>query len=229
MAKQARWGRLQDLFDHVPLGDEAKERLFDEMSLPRRHYHSVAHLEALWRRHRLYSASAGFTDPEIDKLVACAIAYHDSVYDMSRSDNEERSAKAWLRASAGSSLDEDERQWVAQTIRATKDHLAYRPDPAARAAQAQLRERVRAWVLDLDLTPLGVPAEEFDRNTHRLRLEAAAIRDAQWFAGMSAFRQRFLEAPRIYRTPELGAVFEAAARRNLTRSLPGEAPSPKDG
>jgi predicted metal-dependent HD superfamily phosphohydrolase len=225
MAKQARWGRLQDLFDHVPLDDQAKERLLDEMSLPRRHYHSVAHLEALWRRHRLYSARAGFADPEIDQLVACAISYHDSVYTVGSSDNEERSAKNWLRASAGSPLPEDDRQWVAQTIRATKDHLAYRPDPAARSPRAQLRDRVRAWVLDLDLTPLGAPPEEFDRNTHRLRLEAAAVSEAQWWAGMSAFRRRFLEAPRIYRTPELGAIFEAAARRNLARQFPGEASS----
>ena len=81
MAVSARWRGLQDLFDHVPLDDNAKERLFDEMSRPDRLYHGVAHLETLWLRHRLYSARVGLATPEIDTLVACAIAYHDSVFD----------------------------------------------------------------------------------------------------------------------------------------------------
>ena len=42
---------------------------------------------------------------------------------------------------------------------ATKDHLAYAPDAKAASAEARLRERARAWVLDLDLTPLGEPPD----------------------------------------------------------------------
>ncbi len=217
MAASAGWRELHDLFENVPLDDRAKRRLFDEMSKPDRLYHGVGHLELLWRRHRLYSAAVGLADPVIDRLVACAIAYHDSVYDHSRSDNEDRSAEFWLRASAGSTVDDEDRQWVAQTIRATKDHLAYAPDGRAASAEARLRERARAWVIDLDLTPLGEPPDVFDENAKLLRAESGHLSDKAWDESMRVFRRRFLAAPRIYRFPELAAIFESSARRNLKR------------
>ena len=216
MATDVGWGRLQDLFDAVPLAAEAKDRLFQEMSRPERHYHGVGHLENLWRIHQLYAARAGLAGPHADRLVACAIAWHDSVYDMARSDNEERSAETWLAASLGAPLDEADRQWVAETIRATKDHLGYDPSPAAAAT---MPVRLRLWVLDLDLTPLGAAPQEFDDNTRLLRLESGGKSGKAWREGMMSFRQRILEAPRIYRTPVLAAIYEAVARRNLERPL----------
>lgn len=221
MAVSARWRELQDLFDQVPLDDGAKERLYEEMSRRGRHYHGVGHLAALWRLYRLYSGPAGLANPAIDRLVACAIAYHDSVYDTARADNEERSAELWLRASAGAPLSEDERQWVATTIRATRDHLAYTPHLDAGDAEARRRERARVWVLDLDLTPLGAAPEVFDRNTHELHAECPQMSDQTWREKMLAFRRRFLESPQIYRSPELAAIYEAAARSNLARPLAG--------
>lgn len=221
MAVSARWGGLQDLFEHVPLDDRAKGQLFDEMSRPDRLYHGVGHLETLWRRHRLYSGRVGLADPVTDTLVACAIAYHDSVYDFSGSDNEGRSAENWLRASAGSSVSEADRQWVAATIRATKDHLGYAPRRKAANARGKLRERAREWVLDLDLTPLGEPPDIYQHNTGLLRAEQKHLSDSEWDAGLMAFRKRFLAAPQIYRFPELAAIYDASARRNLARPPPG--------
>lgn len=221
---EARWGRLQDLLEATPLADEAKDRLFQEMSRPERHYHGVDHLESLWRLHRRYAQAAGLAGAENDRLVACAIAWHDSVYDTERADNEDRSAELWLAASAGAPLAEADRRWVAGTIRATKDHLAYAPAPGSAAT---LRERLRLWVLDLDLTPLGAPPEAFDRNTRLLRLENGRKSDEAWRKGVTAFRQRFLDAPRIYRTPALAAIYEAPARRNLERPL-AVGPGPLD-
>ena len=214
MVKHPHWGRLQDLLDAAPLDAAAKDRLVQEMSRPERLYHGVAHIEGLWRLHRQYAEPAGLAGPEADRLVACAIAWHDSVYDPGRSDNEERSAEGWLGASAGAPMAEADRQWVAETIRATSNHLAYEP-PAGTAET--FRERLRLWVLDLDLTPLGRSPEVFDRNTRLLRRESGAKSLAAWRAAMMGFRQRILDAPQIYRTPELAAIYEAAARRNLQR------------
>jgi predicted metal-dependent HD superfamily phosphohydrolase len=216
MARETRWGKLQGLLDEVPLDGAVKDRLYQEMSRPERHYHGVGHLENLWRLHRRYAGAAGLASPEADRLVACAITWHDCVYDPARSDNEERSAEAWLADSAGAPLAEADRQWVAETIRATNDHLAYEPPPGTAASP---RERLRLWVLDLDLTPLGAPPEVFDRNTRLLRLENKGKSEQAWRSAVMAFRNRFLDAPRIYRTPELAAVYEAPARGNLGRPL----------
>jgi predicted metal-dependent HD superfamily phosphohydrolase len=206
------------LLARVPLPQRAKSELTAMMETDDRHYHGVGHLALLWRRHRLYAAAEGLNGPEIEILIACAIAYHDCVYERGRRDNEERSAEVWMRASAGTALSEDDRAWVADTIRATADHLAY-PDPAA---TAPLRERARAWVLDLDLTPLGEADADFDRNTELLRREVPHLTDAQYDAGRLGFLRKISAAPRVYRTPTLAAQFEAQARANFARQLAGD-------
>jgi predicted metal-dependent HD superfamily phosphohydrolase len=217
MASHARWRELQDLLEHVPVDDRARTQLLKEMSRPERLYHGVKHLELLWRRHRQYAERAGLADPAIDTLVACAIAYHDSVYDSRRSDNEKRSAEAWMSASEGSSISQEDRRWVERTILATKDHLAAPPEAAAVTARSRLREKAHQWMLDLDLTPLGDSPEVFDRNTRLLRAESGHLSDEEWTASMLSFGRIFLDAPHIYQTPTLAAIYESAARGNLAR------------
>lgn len=228
MTKASPWGPLEDLFSHVPLDDRAKAELFQAMSGPTRSYHGIGHLETLWRRHRQYAEGAGLSSPDITTLVACAIAFHDSVYEPGRDDNEERSAQNWLRASAGSSIPEEDRLWVAQTIRATGDHLGYKPDLAPGDPRRLAREQARLWVLDLDLTPLGETPEIFEENTRRLRLESPTKTQAQWVEGLCAFHRHFLAAAHIYRTPALARIFEARARVNLAKD-PRETSSSADG
>ena len=120
-------------------------------------------------------------------------------------------------ASASGPLSQSDRLWVADTIRATADHLAY-PDPAA---GAPARERARVWVLDLDLTPLGEVDADFDRNTGLLRLEVPHLTEAQYDAGRLGFLRKLSDAPRVYRTLTLAAQFEAQARANFARQLVG--------
>ena len=80
------------------------------------------------------------------------------------------------------------------------------------------------YVVDVDLSILGAPPEEFDRYE-------AQIREEQWFMSDEEFRRHrapilraFLDRPRIFLTPEF-APFEARARANLDRAL-ARLPSP---
>jgi predicted metal-dependent HD superfamily phosphohydrolase len=203
------------LLAQIPLEEAAKRDLSAMMGAPERFYHGVGHLALLWRRHRLYAAEAGLTAPEWERLIACAIAYHDCVNEGGRHDNEQRSAEVWLRASARSGLSDEDRNWVADTIRATSDHLAY-----PNATKASPSEQARLWMLDLDLTPLGETAADFDRNTELLRREVPHLTESEWDAGRLSFLRRFAAAPQIYRTPALAAVFEVQARANIARQLP---------
>jgi predicted metal-dependent HD superfamily phosphohydrolase len=198
----------------LPVDDGAKAELSAMLRAPDRVYHGVRHLALIWRRHRRYAALEGLTGPEIEPLIACAIAYHDCVYDSRRRDNEARSAEVWMRASERSSLGDEDRKWVADTILATADHLGYSP-----TAGGRLRERARIWMLDLDLTPLGGDPAEFDRDAASLRREASHLTDAEWDVGRRSFLRRILEAPQIFRSPALAAVFEAGARANIARLL----------
>ena len=203
---------FRDLLAAVPVADVWKRKLRALMSGGDRFYHGTEHLALLFERHLRFAPEAGFEGPSETRRIASAIAFHDCIYDSSRRDNEEHSAQAWLAAS--DDLDAGERAWVADTIRATRDHLAY--------AAAGDRDALRLWMLDLDLTPFGEAPELFDRNAGLLRAEAPQIDDAAFEAGRLRLLRRFAEAPAIYRTPVIATHFDASARANLARHLAGK-------
>ena len=206
---------LRDLLAAVPLPDDCKNALHAQMSASDRHYHGTDHLALLFDRHRPFAPEAGLDGAAQTRLIACAVAFHDCIYDSSRGDNEERSAQAWLEASAD--LDAGERTWVADTIRATGDHLAYGLRAGAGAPGGP--EALRLWMLDLDLTPFGEAPDVFDYNALLLRAEAPQLDDAAFETARLRLLRRFADAPVIYRTPALADRFDAPARENLARHL----------
>lgn len=212
---------FDDLMHHVPVDQAARDALWICMNEPSRHYHHAGHLATLWSRHCAYIAKTDWQSAAATRLIACAIAYHDAVYDGRRSDNEARSADLWMQASATCPLDDDERQWVASTIRATADHLGDTPDASSspQTGEASWFGPARLWMIDLDLTPLGETQEVFDANTRLLRDEAPHLSFEQWDAGRLNFLRRFQAAPRIYRSTAIANQFERPARLNLARHL----------
>ena len=214
---------FSDLMTLTPVSLRAKADLKAAMEASGRFYHTTAHLAQLWRRHCRFAAAEGFDVPEVEVLIACAIAYHDSIYDMTRRDNEDRSADFWLSACKEVTLSYNDKVWVAETISATGNHLGYHPsvdvEHPNRADRSALRERARVWVLDLDLSPLAEAEANFDHNTACLRREAGKISDPDWRAGQRKFLSPLLDAPKIFRTPTLHDVYEEPARRNIERLL----------
>jgi predicted metal-dependent HD superfamily phosphohydrolase len=217
---------FRSLLDRVPVDGAAKAALSALVEAEDRHYHGVAHLALLWRRHRQFAEAEKLNAPEIETLIASAIAYHDSIYVAGRGDNEERSAEFWMRSSAQGTCPSADRQWVVDTIRATKDHLGHVVSSALDLNGADgdvtglnARERARMWVLDLDLTPLGEIATKFDADSQLLRREASSQTDDEWQAARRLFLGRALRAPSIYRSPTLHAAFEETARANCARAL----------
>jgi predicted metal-dependent HD superfamily phosphohydrolase len=182
-----------------------------QMATSRRHYHGLMHLATLWTRHRRFGIGTPFLAPAATRLIACTIAFHDAVYDATQSDNEYRSALLWRRY-APADLSGADVDWVGATIEATVNHLASHDAASQRA-------RLRLWLLDLDLTPLGEPAELFARNTRRLRAEYRHLRDTEWQSGRLAFLRKLQAAPVLFRTAPLAAAFEQQARRNIAREL----------
>jgi predicted metal-dependent HD superfamily phosphohydrolase len=195
----------------VPVPDAAKTELRARLAEPTRHYHGTAHIALLWQRHLAHGAGLSVQSPPWHTLLACAIAYHDAIYDAARKDNEARSADLWHAAAPA--LPADQVEWVAATILATANHLAARPDPGM-AADAWA---ARQWMLDLDLTPLGEAPDIFDANTAALRREFAHLTDEQWTTGRAAFLRSIAATPRLFQTPVLHQAYEPAARANFAR------------
>ena len=212
---------LHDLLSTAALSGAARIMVLRRMATSRRHYHGLMHLATLWTRHRRFGIGTPFLAPAATRLIACAIAFHDAVYDAKRHDNEHRSALLWRRY-APPDLSPADIGWVSATIEATADHLA------ARDASTQ-RARLRLWLLDLDLTPLGEEPELFARNTRRLRAEYRHLPEADWERGRLAFLRKLQAAPALFRSAPLAMAFERQARKNIARELGSSLPSQTAG
>ena len=126
-----------------------REQLVAAYSAPGRHYHNLTHIEdCLAALARVENLSA--LDREI---LSAAIWWHDVVYDATRSDNEELSARL-----AEQHVRPDLRQEVGRLIRLTKTHYV-EPD-----------DRLGAILISIDLSILGAePARP------RIRLPVSVI------------------------------------------------------
>ena len=135
-----------------------------------------------------------------------ALWFHDAIYDIGRSDNEQRSAD-WARAVLlETGVDPASAQRVHALIMVT------RHDCAPGSADAQV-------LLDIDLAILGQPAHVFARYESQIADEFAEVPLAQRRVRRSAILQHFLDRPRIYHTQLFHDLYEAQARANLEGSI----------
>ncbi len=203
---------LRDLIAHVPVHEAARATVLGFLDGADRHYHGLAHVALLWARHLQFSVGTALAADTPTRLIACAIAYHDAIYDPTRRDNEARSAALWRDHAAPGPMPATEVDWVTETIIATSDHFGQTKGGHSWAS-------ARTWLLDLDLTPLGETADDFTRNTALLRAEYAHLAEPEWVAGRAAFLASLARHPMLFRTPILHDRFEAAARRNIAAAL----------
>ena len=169
---------------------------------PHRRYHTLAHVEALLRWLAHWQSLA--REP---RLIDVAIWFHDAVYDTRRSDNEQRSAelaRGELTALGWAASDVER---VAALVLATQHHEADANDASA-------------WLfLDLDLSVLAQSPAHYAAYGAAIRAEYAWVDEARYREGRSAVLRSFLGRAAIYRTPELHAAWETAARTNLAAEL----------
>ena len=207
---------LEMLLQRVPVRSEVRRDLRRRLTSPDRRYHGAWHVALLWDRHLSFRAGLPAPAEPWDTLIACAIAFHDAVYDPRRSDNEAASAALWRDADA--IIGAEGTAWVAGTIEATADHLGARPEPG----MTEEAWAARCWMLDLDLTPIGEAPAEFAANSARLRAEFAHLEETEWQRRRIGFLRRLASAPRLYRSAALAGAFEATARGNIVRELAAE-------
>ena len=70
------------------ISEPIRDELVRAYTAPDRHYHDLAHIEAMLASARAYHGA--LSDPA---AVAAAIWFHDAVYDTRRHDNEAKSAE----------------------------------------------------------------------------------------------------------------------------------------
>lgn len=189
-----------------PLDEDLKRELTGLYRDGNRHYHGIAHIEALLALAEEYRAL--LSDPQ---AVEAAIWFHDAIYDSQAKDNEERSADLAWRRLAGK-LEPARLERVATMILATAKHELPQIENAGAVRDAEL-------FLDMDMSILGAAPDVFDGYEAAVRKEYAWVPEAAWIAGRSAVLRSFLDRPFIYLSEEFRDRFEAQARENIRRSL----------
>lgn len=167
-----------------------------------RTYHNLSHIEALLRH-----AQAGSAQFHCPQVVACAIWFHDVIYDTRAQDNEQASAR-WARTvMQAMGIDEFFIAPVEQCILATQTHEVTPGVPDM------------PLFLDLDLSILGAPESVYRQYCQAIRAEYHWVPEPAYRAGRSQVLQRFLQRPQLFFTPVMAARFETRARQNLTWEL----------
>lgn len=169
---------------------------------PQRHYHTLAHVEALQRllaAHRHLARQPAHLE--------AAIWYHDAVYDPRGHDNELCSADlarfelmsiGWLGVDV---------ERVATMVEATQHHRAEPSDTDT------------LLFLDLDLSVLASPVPQYDAYCRAIRAEFDWVPESDYRQGRTRVLESFAQRDAIYRTPELALAWDAPARANLRREL----------
>jgi predicted metal-dependent HD superfamily phosphohydrolase len=178
-----------------------RDALLAHYTEPHRHYHTLQHLDACLCHLPPLLGLATHADE-----IACALWFHDAIYQIGASDNEWRSAE-WARdalLSAGAP------QEVAQRVFALV--MATRHDAVPQSRDQEI-------LLDVDLGILGTRAAVFDAYEQQIRAEYQSVPAPQFRANRRRILQGFLARKRIYHTALFFERYEGPARENLARSI----------
>lgn len=163
-----------------------------------RHYHTLQHLDECLTLFDTLVVREAVTD---SRALELALWFHDSVYEIGASTNEEQSSQlakfVLFHAGAASTLIDD----TSRLIMVTKNHQASSED-----------ER---WMLDLDLSILGQTPQRFQEYEQQIRLEYYEVDEAIYQTRRFEIMVSFLNRPRLFNTAYCYCEFEVAARRNL--------------
>ncbi len=193
--------------ENEPLIDNAlKSALSRLYEAGDRHYHGLAHIEAMLALAGDYRAL--LHDAE---AVEAAIWFHDAIYDSRAKDNEARSAAFAEKELAGRTGTNRIDRITAMIIATATHELPRLADESA------LRDA--ALFLDMDLSILGAEPSAFDAYERAVRREYGWVEEPMWRAGRGTVLTTFLARGHIFHTEEFRQRFEAQARHNMARSL----------
>jgi len=186
------------------------QRIRERYSEPQRNYHTWQHIEACLKE----------LDSVRDKIhnhdaVFLAIIFHDIIYDPTKHDNEEESAKYALKFIDSIILPTEEISKVdlsAEVIRliiATKKH---QPNPLS------IRDDSK-YFLDIDLSILGQSEEIFDKYEDDIRKEYSFVPEYIYKIERTKILESFIYRKHIFFTAHYRDKYEKWAWINLRRSI----------
>ena len=180
-------------------GAAAYEELIARYSESWRKYHTLQHL----RECIVIFESASHLAARPAEVEA-ALWFHDAVYELQRSDNEEQSARLALDLLSNAGAPRVVGARVAALVLATK-HTA-----SPEAPDEQL-------LVDIDLSILGATELRFAEYERQIREEYSFVPEVIFREKRQAILRSFIARPRIYGTRHFSGLLEQQARVNLAR------------
>lgn len=195
------WDRAWKGVGAVADGAAVFAALVERYQEPQRSYHTLQHLtECLQALDRVRSL------PPHPAEVEIALWFHDAIYDVHRSDNEEQSA-AWAKSALLAAGARAELAELVSSLIQVTSHTA-----APRTADEFV-------LIDIDLAILGAEEARFAEYERQIRIEYGFVPQAVFTAKRREILASFLARPQIYSTAHFRAALEARARANLARVI----------
>ncbi len=138
--------------------------------------------------------------------VEAALWFHDAVYNLRESGNEDKSAELASRMLGAAGVDAASIERIAAMVLATKHNVApVTPD--------------EQLVVDIDLAILGAAPARFDEYDRQVVDEYAFVPRSMFRRKRREILAQLAARPRLYATAHFHAALEAAARANLARAI----------
>ncbi|WP_158975034.1 hypothetical protein [Cellulophaga sp. L1A9] len=164
-----------------------------------RHYHNLEHLAYMFALLETVKSKVEHLD-----ALLFAIYYHDSIYSITKSDNEHQSALYFKKMISKTSFDAITE--VMDLIEATKEHKLS-------------KDHDTNVLLDLDLAVLGEKPENYLIYAKAILKEYYIYPDFMYRKGRKKVLMNMLNLEGIYKTDFFKTQFEATARENLSAEL----------
>jgi len=197
-----RWQKLWDGLDTITSGRIELSELVHLYNQPHREYHNLQHIyDSLKEMDEVYNSIRHPSEVEM------AIWYHDAIYDTKRNDNEKRSAElSWNRLYKTGLLGYFIND-VYSMILATKHN------------GNNIEDNDTKYLVDIDLSNLGVSPEKFEENSKKIRQEYGWVPESEFNKNRKAILEHFNNSDYIYHTNYFREKYENQARENLEREI----------
>jgi len=196
----ARWLELwSDQADHPAL-----KCIYDDLvkmyGEPHRHYHNLSHISRCLEE---LTEARSHADHPFE--VELAMWFHDAIYDLRRSDNEEASAR-YAQKTLRELIHEEPLERVISLIMSTRHNQPPKNND-------------EKLIADIDLAILGRPPKEYQEYEEGIRQEYNWVPEDRFEVGRTEVLARFLTREHIYHTDHFRERYEENARANLSHSI----------
>ena len=196
---KSEWFNLTDKTNEI--SEEIFNSIITAYTNTHRYYHNIDHIGSM------IELANEFSDEIHDRSAFYfAIFYHDLIYEPSRNDNEVCSAQCASYDLQKLNIDKRTTRTTTGIIISTEFHNKQRSNDSN-------------LFLDLDLSILGSPKEQYESYMNNIRKEYSIYSDKQYRKGRIDVLQHFLKMQFIYKTTIFRSRFEHSARSNITFEL----------